>query len=135
MKGILYNRRGGGRVADVGMTVMNSSAATWPLCRLVLGEDDVVFTFVRKQIALHYEDIAQVTISRSGFVKFEAKDVSRSFAFTGIGITSIIGILQSKGVSIDPAELRKVNVARISVALQAIVVIVVVLTIMATYAR
>lgn len=128
---ILYKKRGAGLTGNADLRYSKSHAANAPLCRLKLSDSGITFSFVGRKMTLTYEDIERITISKSGYIRFFAKDPTQSFAFASTSTKKIVTILQSKGVTIDQTELDKLNTAvmviRIENILAVIIIVVVVL--------
>jgi hypothetical protein len=136
MSKTLYKRRGGGQLGNLlPAFVISFRGATWPFCRLIMTDTDVTFSFLSKSINLSYKDIERITITRTGYVQFIAKQPSLSFAFTGFGIRQITDILQRKEVPLDPVEEAKVNTAAMIVTLQAAFVGIVLIAIVVSVVR
>lgn len=116
MNEVLFSRRGGGYTSRISTSAL-AGRASWPFAKLVLRQNDLTFTLMRRATTLVYEDIKEVGLSKSGYVVVTAKDPNQSFAYTWLGLPTIIEILRQHNVSVeDNVPGRRMLTARLAIA-------------------
>lgn len=111
----LYSARGGSRETpgDPNWPLFGlQESASWPLCKLVMNDEEVHFKVLMGDRAFTYSDIKTVKVSQLGYVVFTVHGSKGAYGFSGKRLDKIVEILQSKDVKISKAELSKLRFAQ-----------------------
>lgn len=94
------------------------SIATWPLVSLVINEKSCTINIVNNSHTVLYSDLKNISVSKSGYIKFNTIRPSDNIAFGNLHLKRIVKILHNNGVRLDSSCTTNIRIAVIVVGIQ-----------------